>query len=204
MSGRAIAGLYAVTPDCGDTAQLLVKAEAVLAGGARLLQYRNKTASAALRMIQGRALLELCRQYRAALVINDHIELALALDADGLHIGDGDAPVAASRRRLGPGKLLGVSCYGQLENARAAAAAGASYVAFGGFFPSKVKPGTAGDTTGRMCSETKHSAGAGAVAVNGRRSNSGGGFRAARSSRPNTAGGTPFLSSGTGRPSSAM
>lgn len=169
MSGRAIAGLYAVTPDCGDTAQLLVKAEAVLAGGARLLQYRNKTASAALRMIQGRALLGLCRQYRAALVINDHIELALALDADGLHIGDGDAPVAASRRRLGPGKLLGVSCYGQLENARAAAAAGASYVAFGGFFPSKVKPGTAGraPTPIELLNEARHAVSLPIVAIGG-------------------------------------
>ena len=142
MSHR-ISGLYAVTPDGADTPALLAGVEAALSGGARLLQYRNKSADAALRLTQGRALLALCRQYQVPLIINDHLELALALDAQGLHVGGEDGPVAEARKRLGRDKILGVSCYGRIENGRAAAEAGATYVAFGGFFPSKVKPGAA-------------------------------------------------------------
>jgi thiamine-phosphate pyrophosphorylase len=138
-----VAGLYAVTPDIDDTPELLAKVEAALAGGARLLQYRNKTASSALRLVQGRALLALCWEYQVPLIINDHLDLALALDAHGLHVGAADGSAVEARKRLGPHKMLGVSCYGRMENALAATAAGATYVAFGGFFPSKVKPGAA-------------------------------------------------------------
>ncbi len=140
---RGISGLYAVTPDTVDSTDLLAKVEAALSGGARLLQYRNKSASAALRLTQGRALLALCWEYQVPLIINDHLDLALALDAQGLHIGGEDGSIIEARKRLGPDKILGVSCYGRVENAVAAADAGATYVAFGGFFPSKVKPGAA-------------------------------------------------------------
>jgi len=136
-----ISGLYAVTPDLADTAELLAKVEAALAGGARVLQYRNKSAGAALRLEQGRALLARCRERRVPLIINDDLDLAAELDADGLHLGSGDGALAAARLRLGPGKLLGASCYNRLDNALAAARDGADYVAFGGFFPSSVKPG---------------------------------------------------------------
>ena len=135
-----LSGLYAITPDIADTSELLVKVEAALAGGASLLQYRNQIASAALRLVQARALLTLCREHAVPLIINDHLDLALAVDAQGLHLGAGDGSVAAARARLGPGKLLGVSCYRSIENALAAARDGANYVAFGGFFPSRVKP----------------------------------------------------------------
>ena len=135
-----ISGLYAVTPDSADTPGLLVSVEAALAGGARLLQYRNKAASAALRLIQGRALLALCWEYQVPLIINDHLELALALDADGLHLGSDDGSLAEARGRLGDGKILGASCYRRLESALDAQEAGVDYVAFGGFFPSTIKP----------------------------------------------------------------
>lgn len=135
-----ISGLYAVTPDTSDTPELLAGAEAALAGGARLLQYRNKSANAALRLVQGRALLALCRKYRLPLIINDHLDLALALDADGLHLGSEDGALAEARRRLGDEKILGASCYDRLESALEAQRAGATYVAFGSFFPSSVKP----------------------------------------------------------------
>ncbi|MGH8640187.1 MAG: thiamine phosphate synthase, partial [Burkholderiales bacterium] len=134
-----VAGLYAVTPDIDDTPALLAKVEAALAGGVRWLQYRNKTASPALRLVQGRALLALSWEYQVPLIINDHLDLALALDAHGLHVGNDDGSPAEARRRLGPDKILGVSCYDRIENALAATDAGATYVAFGGFFPSKVK-----------------------------------------------------------------
>jgi thiamine-phosphate pyrophosphorylase len=136
-----ISGLYAVTPDLADTAELLAKVEAALAGGARVLQYRNKSASAALRLEQARTLLARCRERRVPLIINDDLDLATALDADGLHLGSEDGALAAARSRLGPGKLLGASCYNRLDHALAAARDGADYVAFGSFFPSSVKPG---------------------------------------------------------------
>jgi len=167
VSKRAISGLYAVTPDCADTAQLLQKVEAALAGGARLLQYRNKSASAALRLIQARALLALCWEYQVPLIVNDHLDLALALDADGLHLGGEDGSVAEARERLGPGKLLGVSCYARVENAHAAAAAGASYVAFGGFFPSKIKPGNAARTPVSLLGEARRALSLPVVAIGG-------------------------------------
>jgi thiamine-phosphate pyrophosphorylase len=140
---HGISGLYAVTPDTDETPGLLDKVEAALAGGTRLLQYRNKTADAALRLIQGRALLALCRKYQVPLIINDHLELALALDADGLHLGSDDGQLPEARTRLGVGKILGASCYRSVEIAVVAQASGADYVAFGGFFPSTVKPGAA-------------------------------------------------------------
>lgn len=136
-----ISGLYAVTPDISDTSQLLARAEAALAGGARMLQYRNKSAGAALRLVQGRALLALCWEYQAPLIINDHLDLALALNADGLHLGIEDGALPDARARLGPGKILGASCYNRLEFALEAERLGADYVAFGSFFPSGVKPG---------------------------------------------------------------
>jgi len=140
VKGR-ISGLYAVTPDIADTSDLLTRTEAALAGGARLLQYRNKSASAALRLVQARALLALCWEYQVPLIINDHLDLARALDADGLHLGVEDGSLAAAREQLGPGKILGASCYDRIENAHEAVRRGADYVAFGSFFPSSVKPG---------------------------------------------------------------
>jgi len=132
-------GLYLVTPDREDTDRLLDATRQALEGGAALVQYRNKTASDALREEQAAALLALCRHRNRPLVINDHLDLCTRLDADGLHVGGLDAPVVAVRAALGPGKIVGASCYGQFDLAEAAQAAGASYVAFGGFYPSRVK-----------------------------------------------------------------
>ena len=136
-----LSGLYAVTPDLADTALLLAKSQAALAGGARLLQYRNKTADEKLRREQAAALGELCRRHGAMLIVNDHVELAREIDADGVHVGVEDAGVAAARARLGPGKIIGATCYRDLQRAPAAVAQGADYVAFGSFFASSVKPG---------------------------------------------------------------
>lgn len=137
---RTISGLYAVTADEPDTALLLGQVEAALQGGARLLQYRNKAADAALRHAQAAALLPLCRAHGVPLIINDHLALCLELGADGLHLGADDGGLAAARAALGPGKLLGASCYNRLELALQAQAAGADYVAFGSCFESATKP----------------------------------------------------------------
>ena len=132
-------GLYLVTPDWDDTEKLLAASEAALQGGAALFQYRHKTASAALRAEQAGALLALCRQYRVPMIVNDHLDLCQQIDADGLHVGGTDATVATVREALGTNKIVGASCYGDMQLARNTVAAGASYIAFGGFYLSRVK-----------------------------------------------------------------
>lgn len=133
-------GLYAVTPDDEQTLRLCAKAEAALQGGVRLLQYRNKRASAQLRHSQASQLQRLCHAHRAVLIINDDLALALTLGADGVHLGREDGDIIAARQALGPNKLLGVSCYADLECAAAAVAAGADYIAFGSMYLSTTKP----------------------------------------------------------------
>lgn len=136
---KALKGLYIVTPDWDDTDQLVQATDLALQGGAVLVQYRHKTADAALRSEQAAALLQVCRKHGVPFIINDHLELCLALDADGIHVGGTDASVAQVRAAVGADKIVGASCYGTLQLARDAQAAGASYVAFGGFYPSRVK-----------------------------------------------------------------
>lgn len=132
-------GLYLVTPNWDDTVKLLSVTERALSAGVGVLQYRHKDAGVDLRIEQATALQELCRRYRVPFIINDHIDLALQLDADGVHVGGTDTQVAQVRALLGPDKIIGSSCYGDLQLALHAQAAGASYVAFGGFYPSLVK-----------------------------------------------------------------
>ncbi len=132
-------GLYLVTPNWDDTERLLAITEAALGAGVALLQYRHKDASPALRVEQATALLALCRKHGVPFIINDHVELCQQLDADGVHVGGTDAGVARVRALLGADKIIGASCYGDLALARAAQIDGASYVAFGGFYPSLVK-----------------------------------------------------------------
>jgi thiamine-phosphate pyrophosphorylase len=133
-------GLYALTPDTDETESLLAQVSAAISGGVRIIQYRNKTATPEMRVAQALALKSLCHDAGACLIINDHVELALAVDADGIHVGSGDASYDYARRALGDEKLIGISCYNQLGLALAAEARGADYVAFGSFFPSLVKP----------------------------------------------------------------
>lgn len=133
-------GVYAITPDWSDSVRLVAVTERILAAGCRLVQYRNKTALAGLRLTQATALRELTQAYAARLIVNDDLELALAVGADGVHLGVSDGNPATARRRLGTHRLLGVSCYQSLERARQAVAIGADYVAFGSFFPSPTKP----------------------------------------------------------------
>lgn len=135
-----IAGLYAITPDLEDTARLCQMVEASILGGASVVQYRNKVANEALRFAQASALLPICRQHQIPFIINDHLDLFLALDADGLHIGGDDGDIRATKQHIGQNKLLGVSCYTDFANAEKAEKAGADYVAFGACFPSNTKP----------------------------------------------------------------
>jgi len=138
--GTALRGLYAITPDEADTRALAAKVADALAGGIAALQYRNKAADATLRRTQAEALALLCRERGVPLIVNDDVALASAVGADGVHLGATDGDLAGTRRRLGPGKLLGASCYDRYALALAAKAAGADYVAFGAAFPSPTKP----------------------------------------------------------------
>lgn len=140
QSAAAWSGLYAITPDIRDTAELVARVSSVLAAGITWLQYRNKSAGPALRREQSQSLLALCREHRVPLIINDDWQLAAELGADGVHLGEDDGEIAQARASLGPTALIGASCYNRLDLAQAAARAGASYIAFGAFFPSATKP----------------------------------------------------------------
>ena len=137
-----IDGLYAITPECADTGRLLQLAERALSGGARLVQYRNKRGDTALRHEQASELLALCKRFHAPLIINDDLRLADLSGADGVHLGKDDGGIREARFILGPGKIIGVSCYNDLPRAREAQEQGADYAAFGSFFASSTKPGT--------------------------------------------------------------
>ncbi|KQQ33745.1 thiamine-phosphate pyrophosphorylase [Duganella sp. Leaf126] len=137
-------GLYLVTPNWDDTDRLLDVTEQALQAGrsskpVALLQYRHKHAGPSLRREQATALLALCRRHGVPFIVNDVVALCEQIDADGVHVGGTDASVAAVRAQLGAGKIVGASCYGDLALAVAAQDDGASYVAFGGFYPSLVK-----------------------------------------------------------------
>ncbi|OBU49758.1 thiamine phosphate synthase [Stenotrophomonas maltophilia] len=132
-------GVYLITPDEPDTARLLARTAPLLAAGATWLQYRNKTASDALRLEQATALQALCAEHGVPLIVNDDPALARTVGAAGVHLGGTDGDIASARALLGADAIIGASCYDQLANAEAAAAAGASYVAFGAFFPTTTK-----------------------------------------------------------------
>jgi thiamine-phosphate pyrophosphorylase len=134
-----LAGLYAVTPECADTGDLVSRVLQCLEGGAALVQYRAKSASPALALDQARRLVSLCRSHGVPLIVNDSIELAAASGADGVHIGRDDARVAQARKAL-PRAIVGVSCYSDPSLARIAAEEGADYVAIGSVFASSTKP----------------------------------------------------------------
>jgi thiamine-phosphate pyrophosphorylase len=134
-------GLYAITDSqlLAD-GKLLPYTEAALKGGARLLQYRDKSSEDARRLREAEALRELCERYGAALIINDDAELAARLGV-GLHLGQSDGSLAAARALLGRQAIIGGTCHAQLELADMAANEGANYIAFGRFFNSTTKPG---------------------------------------------------------------
>jgi thiamine-phosphate pyrophosphorylase len=138
-------GLYAITD--GPRDDLLAACEAAIDGGAVLLQYRDKTGDAARRLAEARALAALCARRHIALIVNDDVDLALASDAMGVHLGEDDADIASARAKLGPCAIVGVSCYDSLGRARELAAAGADYLAFGAFFASPTKPDARKATT---------------------------------------------------------
>lgn len=131
-------GLYAITN--GPRDDLLDVCASALAGGARLLQYRDKTGDSSRRLAEAGALLGLCRTHGVPLIVNDDVLLAQTIGADGVHLGEDDSDLAEARERLGADAIIGVSCYDSLDRTAELARRGASYLAFGAFFPSPTKP----------------------------------------------------------------
>lgn len=161
-----IRGLYAVTPQTEDSARLAAQVRAALEGGTRVVQYRDKSTDRALRRYQASALHALCCAHGAALIINDDVDLAMEIDAHGVHLGREDGSISAARARLGPHKLIGATCYRLLENAERALAEGADHIAFGSFFVSTVKPGAVRSTP-TILTEAKRRFGVPVVAIGG-------------------------------------
>lgn len=134
-------GLYVITDSRLIPGNRLADSVArAIAGGAVMVQYRDKQHTAAQRAREAAELAAVCRRHAVPLLVNDDIELAVRIGAAGVHLGAADASPAHARDRLGDDAIIGVSCYNRLENARQAQAAGASYLAFGRFFPSPTKP----------------------------------------------------------------
>ncbi len=134
-----LAGIYLLTPDSRGFETVLAVVEQSLDAGVRAVQYRDKTADEAQRIDRVCQLVALTHAADALLIVNDSIEIAMSAGADGVHLGRDDGAVADARRRL-PHQLIGVSCYNQLDRARAAIAAGADAIAFGSMYPSATKP----------------------------------------------------------------
>lgn len=132
-------GLYAITPDIADTDLLARKVEQALEAGVAMLQYRNKDLSKDKRLLQAKELAPLARGYGVPFIVNDDVEIALVVGANGAHLGKDDGDLALARSKLA-GKILGASCYDDLAKAKAAVRAGADYIAFGAVFPSPTKP----------------------------------------------------------------
>lgn len=113
-------------------------AELALKGGADIIQLRAKNASTAELLEYALAIRELCRKYNGTLIINDRVDIGLAADADGVHLGAEDLPIAVARKLLGPEKIIGATAP-TVEEALRAEADGADYIGFGHIFPTTTK-----------------------------------------------------------------
>jgi thiamine-phosphate pyrophosphorylase len=132
-------GLYAITQTEHKSIQRIVaEVEKVIIGGAAVVQYRDKNPKDA--KFLATELVNVCHRYQIPLIINDDVELAVQVTADGVHLGEDDDSIAQARQRLGNNAIIGVSCYNSVEKALDAQQQGADYVAFGRFFPSSSKP----------------------------------------------------------------
>ena len=132
-------GIYIITDSVLLQGRLVASVEAALQGGAQIVQYRDKSSDSAKRLHQAQQLKQLCQHYNIPLIINDDLELAAQLDV-GVHLGQQDGSITLARQRLGAKAIIGATCHNSLEFAQQAAQQGASYLAFGAFYPSSTKP----------------------------------------------------------------
>lgn len=131
--------LYLVT---SESDRLLETVEAALQGGLSLVQYRDKSSEDVDRMQIGRQLQQICHQYNALFIMNDRVDLAVAVEADGVHLGQQDLPIALARQILGPQRLIGRSTTNPEEMQRALQE-GADYIGVGPVYATPTKPGKA-------------------------------------------------------------
>lgn len=138
---RTIKGLYAITDSSLMPGEKLLPAvTAAMKGGAKIIQYRNKNASESQKLSECKQIKAICLKHQALLIVNDDIDLCIASDADGVHIGQSDIGISDARARLGKALIIGQTCHNSLSLANRAQSEGANYVAFGRFFTSKTKP----------------------------------------------------------------
>ncbi len=139
MTAFPKSGLYAIT-QCENKSPVAIidDVRAAIRGGATVIQYRDKNPMDAIYVAS--ELAKICHSNNIPLLINDDLELCIRSKADGVHLGRDDGDIIDARKRLGNGAIIGVSCYNSLERALVAQSLGASYVAFGRFFPSSSKP----------------------------------------------------------------
>lgn len=149
-------GLYAITPDISDTLLLLAKVEKALIGGIALIQYRDKISNVSEKSFRAKAIHTLCLQHSVPLIINDDPELALACEAEGVHLGQADGSVQHARALLGNSAIIGITCHHDISLAITAEQQGADYVAFGRFFNSSTKPGSPLATTDTLINAKKN------------------------------------------------
>jgi len=135
-----IKGLYAITPDCEDTPLLVDKVSEAVESGVSILQYRNKVATAQLKLQQASLIKDICDQRKVPFIINDDVTLCDTLDADGVHLGKDDSTIDDVRYILGPDKIIGISCYNDAERAETILSQACDYIALGACFPSSTKP----------------------------------------------------------------
>lgn len=140
MTKPIIQGLYAITNAATNEERLFEHVSAAIRGGAKFIQYRDKSNDKQRQQRIGHRLLMLCKEYEACLIINDDVSLCQTLGADGVHLGQDDIALNTARQQLGDEKIIGVSCYNQLQLAVQAQQESADYVAFGSFFNSSTKP----------------------------------------------------------------
>lgn len=138
---KKISGLYAITQhDHLSDDDLYMDVDAVLSGGTKVLQFRDKSNKVQRRQMRAQSLMQQCREHGALLLINDDIELCKMVQAHGVHLGQSDLPIEAARKQLGSDAIIGITCHNSLELALKAHKHGADYIALGRFFPSKTKP----------------------------------------------------------------
>ncbi|WP_424769032.1 thiamine phosphate synthase [Paenibacillus sp. sgz302251] len=148
--------LYVITAESNHPGKAIVDVmEQTLIGGAQILQLRNKTGSREQVLEQAKALRALTRKYNVPFIINDYPDIVLEVDADGVHLGQDDLPIAEARRLLGPDRIIGISTH-NIEQALAAEKAGADYLGVGPVFPTDTKPGRAAVTTSYVQEAARH------------------------------------------------
>lgn len=140
MNRNRLKGIYGITDPDLMGAELLQKSEQAILGGINILQYRNKTATLSQQENEARTLAELCKKHNVLFIINDNVELAVNVNADGVHLGQTDTHIEKARELLGKNKIIGVTCNNKIELASTAQRQGADYIAFGRFFNSNTKP----------------------------------------------------------------